>query len=75
MERLVKIFVPRTENSILIDPFAGSGTTLLAAKNYDISYIGIEIVSEYIEIIHKRLEHENFNGQQQILPLYSSEIA
>lgn len=75
MEKLVKIFVPRTKNSILIDPFAGSGTTLLAAKNYDISYVGIEIVPQYIEIIKKRLNQENFNAQQQILPLYSSEIA
>ena len=75
MEKLVEIFVPRTKNSILIDPFAGSGTTLLAAKNYDISYIGIEIVPEYIEIINQRLEQQKSIGQQQILPLYSSEIA
>jgi len=75
MEKLVEIFVPRTKNSILIDPFAGSGTTLLAAKNYDISYIGIEIVPEYIEIINQRLEQQKSIGQQQIWPLYSSEIA
>lgn len=75
MKKLVEIFVPRTKNSILIDPFAGSGTTLLAAKNYDISYIGIEIVSEYIDIINKRLNQYQISAQQQILPLYQSEIA
>lgn len=68
MRKLVEIFVPRSEDSILIDPFAGSGTTLLAAKELGISYVGVEIVPNYIEIINKRLD--NFNGLQGILPLF-----
>lgn len=55
MDKLVKIFAPKTEGSILIDPFAGSGTTLVAAKNNNINYIGIEIEPSYIDIIEKRL--------------------
>lgn len=55
MERLVKIFAPRTKNSIVLDPFAGSGTTLVAAKKMGINYLGIEIEPTYIEIAEKRL--------------------
>jgi site-specific DNA-methyltransferase (adenine-specific) len=55
MKRLVEIFVPKTDGCMLLDPFAGSGTTLLAAKALGVPYLGIEIVPEYIEIIRKRL--------------------
>ncbi|MBL0480566.1 DNA-methyltransferase [Aeromonas veronii] len=55
MRKLVEIFVPRIKGSIVIDPFAGSGTTLVAAKEYGIDYIGIEIEPSYIEIIERRL--------------------
>jgi site-specific DNA-methyltransferase (adenine-specific) len=56
MEKLVQMFVPPSEQHIVLDPFAGSGTTLVAAKNLGRSYVGIEIVPEYINIIEKRLE-------------------
>ncbi len=68
MKKLVEIFVPRLESSILIDPFAGSGTTLLAAKELGISYVGVEIVPDYIEIINKRLN--SVNGSQGMYPLF-----
>lgn len=55
MNKLVEIFVPRTEGSVIIDPFAGSGTTLIAAKNFGINYLGIEIEPSYIKIIERRL--------------------
>eukprot|EP00920_Eleutheroschizon_duboscqi_P015574 GHVT01036176.1.p1 GENE.GHVT01036176.1~~GHVT01036176.1.p1 ORF type:complete len:314 (+),score=-4.84 GHVT01036176.1:176-1117(+) len=67
MKKLVEIFVPPLKDSIIIDPFAGSGTTLLAAKELQINYIGIEIVPEYVEIINKRLDR--FIGSQGMLPL------
>lgn len=40
---------------IVLDPFAGSGTTLLAAKNTGREYVGIEQNPEYFEIIKARL--------------------
>jgi DNA modification methylase len=48
-----------SENDLILDPFAGSGTTLKAAKKNNRNYIGIEISKEYIEIIKDNLEQEN----------------
>lgn len=41
---------------IVIDPFAGSGTTLLAAKYLDRSYLGFEIDKNYYETALERLQ-------------------
>jgi site-specific DNA-methyltransferase (cytosine-N4-specific) len=49
----IKLF--SNENDIVLDPFAGSGTTLLAAKELNRKYIGIEIKQEYVDIANQRL--------------------
>jgi site-specific DNA-methyltransferase (adenine-specific) len=46
------------EGDLVLDPFAGSGTTLKMAKLSLRKYIGIEISSEYCEIIKRRLQQE-----------------
>jgi len=53
MEYLIKMVTPK--GGIVLDPFAGSGTTLVAAKQNGFKYIGIEIDPEYIKIIKARL--------------------
>jgi site-specific DNA-methyltransferase (adenine-specific) len=57
IEKLIDIVIPRGYGNIILDPFAGSGTTLLAAKNKEVDYIGIEINPSYIDIINKRLKN------------------
>jgi len=44
------------ENDIVYDPFAGLGSTLIAAHQLKRRWIGSEISSEYVELANKRLE-------------------
>lgn len=43
------------EGDIVLDPFAGSGTTLIAARDLGRDYIGFEINPDYYEIMRQRL--------------------
>lgn len=48
------------EEDLVYDPFAGSGTTLYAAKQLERHFIGTEIMPEYIPIIENRLNQIDF---------------
>ena len=50
------------EGDVVLDPFAGSGTTCLAARDAGRRYVGIEINAEYVEIINRRLGLANAQG-------------
>lgn len=56
--RLIKMFSFIGET--VLDPFAGSGTTSLAAKNLDRNSVGFEINAEFVTVIKEKLEvHQN----------------
>lgn len=42
--------------AVVLDPFLGSGTTIVAARNLGRRYVGIDINPEYVEIAHRRLQ-------------------
>jgi modification methylase len=53
------------KRGIVIDPYCGSGTTLVAAKILGADYIGVDISEEYIELAKNRLS--NFESEIEIV--------
>lgn len=47
-----------TEGDLIFDPFAGAGTTLVAAKHLNRRYFGIEIEKKYVEKALTRLAQD-----------------
>ena len=52
-EWFIKLFT--RENDVVLDPFMGSGTTLIVANRLHRNSIGIDIVSDYYEMVKKQL--------------------
>lgn len=65
---MLEIIIRQSSNkdSIVLDCFAGSGTTLLAAKNHGRRYIGIDNSEVSMEISKKRL-YEDFMRQLKLI--------
>jgi site-specific DNA-methyltransferase (adenine-specific) len=52
-ERLIPTFCP--PGGTVLDVFAGSGSTLIAAKKLGHNYCGFDIMADYCKIARKRL--------------------
>ena len=53
------------EGGLIMDPFAGTGTSAVAAKKLGRRYLGMEIEAEYCALAAKRLEMAEENGSIQ----------
>jgi DNA modification methylase len=54
MEYLIKLITP--PGGTVLDPFMGSGSTGVAARNLGFDFIGVEMNEEYFEIAKKRID-------------------
>src|SRR5690625_3064955 len=65
MAWLVRLITPL--NGVVLDPFAGSGSTLVAAKREGFGFIGVELTEEYIPIIEARTGTKAETSERQAI--------
>ena len=51
------------EGGIVLDPFVGSGTTMVVAQKHGRKGIGIDANREYLDLATKRIEQSQYNNQ------------
>ena len=59
--KLLRTLIKANEGQVILDPFAGSGSTLVACKQLERDFIGIEIEKKYVDIINHRLSQNTLN--------------
>lgn len=59
IERIVKAH--SNEGDLILDPFVGSGTTVVVAERLMRDSIGIDMTPEYIKMCHKRMRMNGLN--------------
>lgn len=67
LERIVR--VSSNVGDVLLDPFAGSGTSLVAAERLGRRWVGIEQSAAACRVIAERITAERAAGPQMALPL------
>jgi site-specific DNA-methyltransferase (adenine-specific) len=60
------------KNDVILDPFTGSGTSLVAAETLDRRWLGIELSQNYVEVAKKRVQ--GFVDQKKQLKLEIKDI-
>ena len=73
MRWLIRLVTP--PSGVVLDPFAGSGSTVIAAALEQVSAIGIELSPEYAEIARARLEAWRRTDDARQLPLFGEVVA
>ncbi len=64
-KKVVQLFTH--EGELVLDPFVGSGTTLLVAQDLNRNAVGFDLQQDYVELCQKRLVSNNlFNQAQQL---------
>jgi site-specific DNA-methyltransferase (adenine-specific) len=58
LERIIR--VATADDGLVLDPFAGSGTTLAVAKKLGRRYLGVELSEQYADGVRKRLQMIEF---------------
>jgi len=66
-KKVIELFTHQGE--LVLDPFVGSGTTLLAAQDLNRNAVGFDLLEKYIQLCYSRLNHDNFFNSAVQIPI------
>lgn len=68
---ILKMLIENSSNKgdIVFDPFSGSGSTLISAKDMGRNFIGFEISDRWWKVANDRLNNTDANGQMSIFSI------
>ena len=66
-KRVISLF--SHEGELVLDPFTGSGTVLLAAQDLNRNALGFDLQEKYIELCKSRLINNNFFNNSKQIPI------
>lgn len=66
-KRVISLF--SHEGELVLDPFVGSGTVLLAAQDLNRNAVGFDLQEKYVELSKSRLASNNFFNKSQQLAI------
>ena len=65
--KVIKLFTH--EGELVLDPFVGSGTTLLSARDLNRNAAGFDLQKNYIELCNQRLSQTNMFSKTKQIPI------
>jgi DNA modification methylase len=72
-EKLIKIYT-KNNGEIILDPFVGVGSTMIAARNLNRSGIGVDLNADYVKIAKERLFQVNLmDNKDTQIQLYAGD--
>jgi DNA modification methylase len=69
VERLILCFT-RASDMRILDPFVGSGSVLVAAKNLGRGGVGLDLAPEFLELASRRLDQGNLFHRDKLFELH-----
>ncbi len=71
-KKCIQLFTHKGE--LILDPFAGVGTSLVASKDLDRNAVGFDLKKEYVDFSKKRLEQEKLEGSSKQIVINDDSI-
>jgi DNA modification methylase len=72
IEKFISFFTK--ENAWILDPFMGTGSTLVAAGSIKRNAVGIELSNKYFQTARRRINNNNLNHKNELIFMNGSSV-
>jgi DNA modification methylase len=71
-KKCIELFTHKGE--LVLDPFVGSGTTLIAAQDLERNAVGFDLKKEYVDLTNSRLKQYKLNNTTKTIAIHDNAL-